>query len=88
MQQNYPSTSPFSQCTDALVRDTKDIRDLADIEVLLRSYPHAAVDDLAALREHRNKVAHGGRVGKESRFGDPVKVHRTLVDLISIARSR
>ncbi len=80
LEDNYPSTSPFSRAARHLI---KDFTTLADVEGLLASYPQSASQDLRELREHRNWIAHGGRLGRISRFSRIEDVHRTLTDLLS-----
>jgi hypothetical protein len=80
---HYPKGLPFAKGARALVRDTTDLPYLSDIQTLLKSDPQAPTDALDALREHRNKIAHGGRIGKESLFMDPEDVHRVLLELMN-----
>jgi hypothetical protein len=85
LEENYPEASPFSRAVRHLVKDTKeDLTGLADVEKLLASYPQALSEDLQELREHRNWIAHGGRLGKQSRFSRIEEVHRILAYLLSV----
>ena len=62
-----------------LVKDKDDVRDLRGLETLL-----PGDTNLAALREHRNSVAHGGRLGKLSTFAKAEDVHNALVEILEM----
>lgn len=62
-----------------LVKDKDEVRDLKGLEKLLQGDT-----SLAALREHRNLVAHGGRIGQLSTFATAEDVHDALVDLLEM----
>jgi hypothetical protein len=77
--------SLLSPLSPGLVREpNSDVTNLRDIEVLLASYPQAAAQDLGALREHRNHIAHGGRIGRESTFSNLDDVQSTLTQLLEV----
>ncbi|MGA2617590.1 MAG: hypothetical protein ABSF26_08280 [Thermoguttaceae bacterium] len=84
ISQHYPAPSSFSRAAQRLAKDVDDFRNLADIEVLLASYPQSQSKDLQALREHRNWIAHGKRLGHQSLFSKMEDVHRTLEDILSV----
>jgi hypothetical protein len=83
IEQNYPPHSAFSRAAKRLAKDLDDFPNLADIEGLLASYPQAASKELHELREHRNWIAHGGRLGKQSQFSRIEDVHKALQGLLS-----
>lgn len=87
VEARFAKTAPFSRAAVKLVRGTEDFHNLAAIENLLRSYPRAPVDELEQLREHRNLIAHGGRLGRLSTFTSPVDVHRALSQLLGAIMS-
>lgn len=83
MHDHYRDALPFSRAASKLVRS--DIRELKGLQDLIASYPGAPVDKLEGLRNHRNHVAHGGRVGTLSvEDFDLTDVHRTLSDLLAV----
>jgi hypothetical protein len=84
LQRHYNSRHPFSRAAQHLVKDAEDFWNLSGIEALLASYPQAACKDLQVLREHRNYVTHGGRVGKLSRYAKIDEVHSTLRELLQV----
>ena len=87
LDEHFPSRSPFARAAQHLVKDAKDdIYNLSGVQQLLKSYPGAATVDLAQLREHRNYVAHGGRVGTPSTFNKLADVHATLVRLLKLIK--
>ncbi|MEO5731330.1 MAG: hypothetical protein ABI134_01780 [Byssovorax sp.] len=89
VEDNYPDRSPFARAAKHLVKNlADDLTTLADIEKLLASYPQAASKDLQELREHRNWIAHGGRVGRQSRFSRIEDVHKSLTELLDIIQTQ
>jgi hypothetical protein len=89
VEEHFPSESPFSRAAKHLVKDVAtDLTNLADIERLLASYPQSPWKDLQELREHRNWIAHGGRVGRQSRFSRIEDVHKTLTELLEAIEAR
>jgi hypothetical protein len=89
VEEHYPSGSPFSRAARHLVKDVADdLTSLADIERLLASYPQSASKDLQELREHRNWIAHGGRVGRQSRFSRVEDVHKALSELLDVIEAQ
>jgi hypothetical protein len=89
VEENYPAGSPFSRAAKYLVKGvTEDFTSLADIEKLLASYPQSASKELQELREHRNWIAHGGRVGRQSRFSRIEEVHKTLSELLDLIETQ
>lgn len=89
VEDNYPDRSPFARAAKHLVKNiADDLTNLADIEKLLASYPQAAAKDLRALREHRNWIAHGGRVGKQSLFSRIEDVHKSLRELLDVIEAQ
>jgi hypothetical protein len=85
LENKYPVDSPYAQAARHFVKDAKvGFTNLADVETLLASYPKSEYRDLQELREHRNWIAHGGRLGKRSRFSKIEDVHEALADLLSV----
>ena len=85
LEAKYPVDSPFSRAAGHFVKDAEvDFKSLADVEKLLASYPQSASKDLYELREHRNLVAHAGRLGERSTFSKIEDVHKALADLLSV----
>jgi len=89
LEGNYPTASPFSRAARHLVKNTTDdFTNLADVEKLLASYPQSASKDLQELREHRNWIAHGGRLGQQSRFSRIDDVYTVLADLLVVIETQ
>lgn len=87
MTEHFSPQHPFSMAAAKLVR--RDLEGLKQIEELMASYPAAAESKLRGLREHRNFVAHGGRLGRQSADdADLEGVHRTLVELMKAIDGR
>lgn len=83
VEEHYSPQLPFARAAAKLVRN--EIHDLKEIEDLMVSYSGPAVGKLKGLREHRNHVAHGGRLGRLSTADrDLVDVHQTLTELVEI----
>lgn len=78
-----PDGTPFARAAAKLVANRSDGMNLADLARLCRSYPTVDSDSVEALRLHRNYVAHGGRLGAQSTFADPVDVHRVLSETLA-----
>lgn len=85
-KENMSPGAPFASAAEKLVRSQENFRNLSDIEDLFTSYAWAPVEDFQQLREHRNHVAHGGRVGQLSRFTEIEDVHRSLSELLRAIR--
>jgi len=79
---SFPERKPYRRSAAHLLRDASDF-DLKTLASMLRSHPGAPAEALEELREHRNKVAHGGRIGKTSTFSNPTDVHRVLTELLA-----
>jgi hypothetical protein len=86
VQKHYGSSQPFARAAQHLVMSASDFPNLAKLDTLLKSYPRASVEGFQALREHRNYVAHGSRVGvgAPSRFLKIEEVKDTLRQLLQI----
>jgi hypothetical protein len=85
LEAEYPVDSPFWRAAGHFVKDAQvDFKSLADVEKLLASYPQSASKDLHELREHRNLVAHAGRLGERSTFSKIEDVPKALADLLSV----
>src|SRR5580704_1325424 len=86
VQKHYGSSQPFARAAQHLVMSASDFPNLAKLDMLLKSYPRASLEDFHALREHRNYVAHGSRVGvgAPSRFVKIEEVKDMLRQLLQI----
>lgn len=81
VEERFSPTLPYARAAAKLVRN--ELHDLKDIEDLMASYSGSAVGKLKGLREHRNHVAHGGRIGRLSMADtDLAEVHQTLSSLM------
>jgi hypothetical protein len=83
LQRHYDHLN-LSLAAQHLVKDTGEFWNLAGLEALLASYPQAPYKDLQALREHRNYVTHGGRVGRLSQYAKIDEVYSTLSELLRV----
>ncbi|MDM8550243.1 hypothetical protein QUF72_09205 [Desulfobacterales bacterium HSG2] len=63
----YAKPDPFSKIAASFVKNQDDIHSLRNVHNLLENHiPKYLSEQLAAIIEHRNFIAHGGRIGRPS----------------------
>lgn len=82
LNNGLPNGTPFARAAAKLLRNPNEMK-LTDIVKLCEAYPAKESKAIDALREHRNYVAHGGRIGKQSTFSKLTDVHRTLGEMLT-----
>ena len=78
----YDAGVAFALAAENLVKDAQDIGDLAQVEGFVACYPGKLAANLRELRHHRNWIAHGKRIGQQSRFNRIEDVHTALCDVV------
>lgn len=67
VKERYAGPAPFHRISASFVKDGDDIHSLRNVYHLLESHiPKYLSEQLAAIIEHRNFIAHGGRLGRQS----------------------
>ncbi|RLC16861.1 MAG: hypothetical protein DRI57_10650 [Deltaproteobacteria bacterium] len=67
VKERYRKPAPFNKIVASFVKDEEDIYSLKNVYNLLENHiPKSLSEQLSAIIEHRNFIAHGGRIGKQS----------------------
>jgi hypothetical protein len=63
----YEKPSPFHMASDFFVKKQEDIYNLSGVKnMIAEKLPKSAAERLSEILEHRNWLAHGKRIGKQS----------------------
>ncbi len=85
VRERYAKPSPFHRISASFVKGEDDIHSLRNMHHLLENHiPKYLSEQLAAVIEHRNFIAHGGRIGKQSTHSveDVVRILNEILDYI------
>ncbi len=67
VRDRYAKPDPFGKVAASFVKDQDDIHSLRNVHHLLENHiPKYLSGQLAAIIDHRNFIAHGGRIGRPS----------------------
>lgn len=85
VKERYVKTAPFHRISASFVKNENDIHSLRNMHHLLENHiPKYLSDQLAAIIEHRNFIAHGGRIGRQSTLSveDVTRILNEILDYI------
>jgi len=85
VKERYKKPDPFNVIATSFIKNEEDIYSLKNVHNLLKNHiPKSLSDDLAAIIEHRNYIAHASRIGKLSAFDvkDIVHILNEILDHI------
>lgn len=78
----YDRPAPFHMASESFVKKQEDIYNLSGVKSLVsEKLPREIAERLSEILEHRNWLAHGKRIGKQSTI-DIAQLHTYLKDII------
>jgi hypothetical protein len=82
VKEGYEKPSPFHMVSESFVKKEEDIYNLSGVKnLVIQKLPGNMAERLSEILEHRNWLAHGKRIGKQSTITID-ELHKTLKNIL------